>query len=77
MLTQARKTRGVSAKVDGVLQTSMQKKHHFQKILVPAKDNQIVRFKHRKKPNRVNSRGEKTIQYDGFNIENAFSPKKT
>ena len=34
--------RGVSARVDGVLQTSMQKKHHFQKILVPAEDNQIL-----------------------------------
>lgn len=34
--------RGVSAKVDGVSQMSMQKKHHFQKILVPAKDSQIL-----------------------------------
>jgi len=33
--------RGVSAKVDGVLQTSMQRKHHFQKMLVP-EDNQIL-----------------------------------
>jgi hypothetical protein len=42
MLTQARKKIGVSAKVDVVLQMSMQKKHHFRKRLVPEKDNQIV-----------------------------------
>jgi hypothetical protein len=41
MLTRARRKIGVSAKVDDVLQMSMQKKHHFQKILVPDKDNQI------------------------------------
>lgn len=59
MLTQARKTRGASAKVDGVLQMSKQKKHHFQKILVPDKDNQILLDSNTDKSNHLTYSREK------------------
>lgn len=59
MLAQARKMIGVSAKVGGVLQMSMRKKHHFQKILVPAKDNQILLDSNTKKSNHLNPKQKK------------------
>lgn len=52
VLIQARQMREVSAKVGGSLQMSMQKKHRFQKILVPAKDNQILLHWSTKKSNQ-------------------------
>jgi len=51
----------------------MQRKHHFQKILVPAKTkSNFVKFKHKNKPNNINCGREKTIHCDNFNTGNAL-----
>lgn len=75
MSTQARKMRGAFAKVDAVLQMSTQKKHHFQKIFAPAKDNQVLLgFGTSGKSNHLTYSKEKTRHQDNINIEYVVDP---